>query len=489
MSDIVPQNRKKYMKLFSGKINDLASFYRAFLNTRREMGISMLILLFITFTLSIVFYLVEHNEQPDVFDSWWSCIVWAYSRYIEGGDGVFEGGPITVTGRTIAFLLGIIGIAIVAIPAGIIGSGFMDAISEEKREKELDMFRDNLELAFRELVNVAFREYLQEHPDLCHLNNGKSGYYLPAYVPLAKLQLRYGMDTKDVFETTAKYPEFRITNLAQMESEEKNPDDRFVVTHQLINRPYGCFINRNSKITIVAPSSVLETLTGWFAHYLAMAGGFNLISKETEPKLGDFDSYAGITKKVTVNGYTFEELMKNKTKNADKLKLYKQKVENREAFLNDLKAVCTGEDSWLIYLNTAIMNSTNTDEFHFTMSKANGSDPMVLDANLAKYQKLVDDMTLMAKEDFDYSVVQSNRYPLPIGFSGYKLKEKAPETVFNALKINVGAPAIKDNRRMILIYKMAQCINEALGGTGMIEYDAKYLTSRHYGLRDYHPTV
>lgn len=132
------------MKIYSGKINDFASFYRAFLNTRRELAVSLVILLCITFALSTVFYLVEHTEQPDVFDGWWSCAVWAYSRYIEGGDGVFEGGPVTVVGRTIAFMLGLIGIAIVAIPAGIIGSGFLDAIAEEKREKELDSFKENL---------------------------------------------------------------------------------------------------------------------------------------------------------------------------------------------------------------------------------------------------------------------------------------------------------------------------------------------------------
>lgn len=476
------------MKIYSGKINDLAAFCRAFLNTRRELAISMVILLCITFTLSTVFYLVEHTEQPGVFDGWWSCAVWAYSRYIEGGDGVFEGGPVTAIGRTIAFMLGLIGIAIVAIPAGIIGSGFLDAIAEEKREKELDSFKENLQLAFRELVNVAFREHIQQEPELCRLAKGKSGFYLPAYVPLSKVQLRYGMDMKDVYDTTVKYPEFRLANLAQMEPEESNPVDRFVITHQYINRPYGCFINRGSKITIVSPSSALEVMTGWFAHYLAMVGGFNLISKEIEPNVGDFDSFAAMTAEVKVNGYTYEELMKDKSKNSSKLKLYEKKVNNRTEFLKDLHTVCTGEDSWLIYLNTAIMNGTNTDEFHFTMSKANGKDPMVLDASVSKYQQLVECFAQMAKEEFNYSAVMSDRYPLPAGFSGYKLKQQKPGVVFNALKINIGAPAIKDSRRMILIYKMAQCINTVLGGNGMTDYDAEYLAHRHFGLRDYHPT-
>ncbi len=475
------------MKLFSGRINDFASFYKAFTNTRREMGISLLILFAITFSLSYIFYIAEHIAQPDVFDGWWSCIVWAYSRYIEGGDGVFEGGPVTVIGRTIAFLLGLIGIAIVAIPAGIIGSGFMDAIAEEKRNKELDEYKENMELAFREQVNVALREYLVSDPGLCPVANGKSGFYLPPFVPLTKLQMRYGMTLQDVFETSSKYPQFRIANLAAMRSDEENPDDRLVITHQYINRPYGCFINRGSKITIVAASSVLETLTGWFAHNLAMAGGFNLISKEVEPNVGDFDSYASMSNNVMVKGYSHEELLKAKSKNSKSLKLYEKKTENRKAFLSDLKSVCNGEDSWLIFINTATMNKSNTDEFHFSMSKVNGDQPTILESCMDTYQSLFNAFSNMVNNDFGYTAIQSKRYPLPVGFAAYIVKKESPEMRFNAFRLNIGAPTMFDNRKMILIYKMAKSINESLGGQGMTEYDANYLSIRHYGLREYNP--
>lgn len=469
------------------KMHELSAFRKAFMITQREMILSLCVLFVITFVMSLMFYLVEHKVQPDVFDSYGSCMVWAYSRYIEGGDGVFDGGPITIVGRIIAFLLGIIGIAIVAIPAGLIGSGFIDAIAEEKREKEIDGYKENLELAFRELVNVTLREYFQEHPDLCPFEKGKSGFYLPAFVPLAKVQIRHGMEIKDVFETAAKYPQFRIANLAAMHPKEENPADRLVLTHQLINTSYGCFIDRGSKITIVSPSSVLEALTGWFAHNLAMVGGFNLISKDIEPNLGDFDSFAAMTDSLKVNGYTYDELMKDKHKHAEKLKLYRQKENNRKEFLKDLRSVCKGEDSWLIFINTSIMSKSNTDEFHFTMSKANGTQPMVLDANLGQYERLITNFTEMVRSEFGYSAVQSSRYPLPAGFPAYKLKKETPDLAFNAFKVNIGAPVLLDARNLITIYRMAQSVNESLGGSGMTEYDAKYLTSRHFGLRDYNP--
>ena len=476
------------MNFYSGKINELASFYKAFVNTRREMFLSLIILLALTFVLSLVFYFFERMNQPEVFDSYWSCLVWAYSRYIEAGDGVFDGGPVTVIGRLIAFLLGVIGIAIVAIPAGLIGSGFMDAVAEEKREKEIEEYRDNLQLAFRELVNVAFREYSLEHPEYS-IGENKSGFYIPSFVPMAKIEMRYGMNNKDIFETAAKYPEFRIANLASMQSEEDNPNDRFVVTHQYINTSYGCCIDRDSRITIVSTSSVLETVTGWYGFYLAMIGGFNYISKEIEPNIGDFDSFAAMTEEIKVQGYSWKELNKDKSKNAEKIKLYKRKEQNRKDYLADVKKMCKGEDSWLIFINASIMNSSNTDEFHFSISKANGKDPMILDENISKYMQLFESFADMVSRDFGYSAIQSDRYRLPLGFTGYKIKKEEPTLKFNALKINIGSKVLLDNRRMIMVYKMAESINDSLCGAGIKDYDRKYLATRHFGLRDYHPEL
>lgn len=93
------------MRFYSGQINELKAFSRAFANTRREMIISLMGLFVVTFVLSMLFYIAECSVQPEVFDSYWSCFVWAYSRYIEGGDGVFDGGPVTVVEGLLLFCL------------------------------------------------------------------------------------------------------------------------------------------------------------------------------------------------------------------------------------------------------------------------------------------------------------------------------------------------------------------------------------------------
>ena len=45
------------------------------------------------------------------------------------------------------------GVAIFAVPAGLIGSGLTDAMDEEKREDELNGFRRRMQKAFRRSAN------------------------------------------------------------------------------------------------------------------------------------------------------------------------------------------------------------------------------------------------------------------------------------------------------------------------------------------------
>lgn len=44
--------------------------------------------------------------------------------------------PVTTIGRIVAMVSSFVGIAIVALPAGIITAGYMDAISEERNQGE-----------------------------------------------------------------------------------------------------------------------------------------------------------------------------------------------------------------------------------------------------------------------------------------------------------------------------------------------------------------
>ena len=456
------------MKLFSGKTNELASFYRAFLNTRREMAISMVILLLITLTLSVIFYMVEHSEQPDVFDSWWASIVWAYSRYIEGGDGVFEGGPVTIAGRTIAFMLGLIGIAIVAIPAGIIGSGFLDAIAEEKRNKEMEKFKKKIIKSFPVSESRNLKLWIAKNLPCAEgaWYEGVKFKFISNNISLAKLQLK-GMEIKDVLDVCERYPEFRVKNEASAKSTEEGKTDRYMLEYYPVNTPYGFFINRHSKVTIVSTSSTSELGTGNFSYYLAKFAGFNYISKDFNIDPDNPESYYNNRwTEPKVDDMTLEErLAAGETVSKQIREIYAKKKELREAFLNDLELLCKDEDHWVFCILSQIQNQDNPVNIHVAHSKADGQDSLVHDTE--KYKELLDTLTSNMQEHLQLSVEETKRYPLlkraTDGYCniGYKLQDDGCKC--NCMTLRVSSHLMHfDSRMRVAQFLLAKTIHDVL---------------------------
>lgn len=83
--------------------------------------------------------LVVFNVEPDSFNSFFDAIYWATVSLTTVGYGDIY--PITTVGRIVTMISSLFGIAIVALPAGIITSGYMEelkAMSENKGEDEKD---------------------------------------------------------------------------------------------------------------------------------------------------------------------------------------------------------------------------------------------------------------------------------------------------------------------------------------------------------------
>ena len=86
----------------------------------------------IGFTATLIYY-IERDAQPDVFrnigDGFWWCIV----TFTTTGYGDIY--PITGLGKLLGGIISLIGIAMIAIPTGIISSSFMNIIQSRAKEK------------------------------------------------------------------------------------------------------------------------------------------------------------------------------------------------------------------------------------------------------------------------------------------------------------------------------------------------------------------
>lgn len=74
--------------------------------------------------------LVIFNVEPETFPTFFDAVYWATVSLTTVGYGDIY--PVSTAGRVISMLSSVFGIAIIALPAGIITAGFLDRIREKK---------------------------------------------------------------------------------------------------------------------------------------------------------------------------------------------------------------------------------------------------------------------------------------------------------------------------------------------------------------------
>ena len=246
----------RYMKAFS-------ILSRAIRSKKQEMIVSLQFLTIVTLILSFILFFVEHEAQPEVYNNGWKSVVWAFAQYIGDPGGFADTPPITLTGRLIACVIGILGIAIFAVPAGLIGSAFTDIMDSDRREEEIKECKVNLHLAFER--------------KLCRYTRYQIA---PLNLSIQEIIAKMGMTENDIIETVKESEDFRIINIATTVPVDERPMDKLAVEHFVVNRPYGYKLDRGSKVTIVAPTSFIDPVVGVYSYYFAKLGGFNFISRE-----------------------------------------------------------------------------------------------------------------------------------------------------------------------------------------------------------------
>jgi len=92
---------------------------------------------------------VEHEAQPERFDSipsalWGGIVTMTTVGY---GDLV----PVTGVGRLVGAVVSLLGVGIVALPAGLLAAGFSDSIQREQRKHHLS------ERDLQDLIEAGFR--------------------------------------------------------------------------------------------------------------------------------------------------------------------------------------------------------------------------------------------------------------------------------------------------------------------------------------------
>lgn len=230
---------------------------------KSELSISMQILLLLTFILSVLLHKVESAAQPDDFSSIWHAMLWSMSQYIGDIGGYADFAPITAAGKLLATCVGILSIAIFAVPSGIIASGFVEEMEEEKQTAEINGHVQLIESSFASKKIAALnRVPLPERKRT-----------------LPFLQSKLELTPEEIMMA------IRASDQLRLKFEKSSPDlkvyDMTVVEHFEKNRPYGFEIPAEAgRVHIINPQGRAERGITHFALSMGKAGGHHVVSNE-----------------------------------------------------------------------------------------------------------------------------------------------------------------------------------------------------------------
>lgn len=114
--------------------NAIERFSRAFAIAREEIVVFAVVTVILLFFSGIGIYYFEHDAQPEVFSSIFHSLWWAMVTLTTVGYGDMV--PITAGGRLFTFFMLLIGLGIVAVPAGLLASALNKARRDEDNEAD-----------------------------------------------------------------------------------------------------------------------------------------------------------------------------------------------------------------------------------------------------------------------------------------------------------------------------------------------------------------
>lgn len=103
---------------------------RVIVNVIKKQKDSLLAVLSLAIAYILISALIIFNVESKTFDTFFNAVYWATESLTTMGYGDIY--PVSVAGQVITMLSSIFGIAIVALPAGIITAGYIEEIRKEK---------------------------------------------------------------------------------------------------------------------------------------------------------------------------------------------------------------------------------------------------------------------------------------------------------------------------------------------------------------------
>lgn len=247
---------------------------RAIIKKQTELVKSALVVIVTTIFLSVLLYEVENDfefgavgeqsktKMKDIF----TAMTWAFAVFVDDATGHIDGGlsPSTSLGKLIAAIIGLLKIGIVVIPTGIIATGFMEVVEENKLQGQYKLLKE----AFRKKFNDILGMEIFERPRT-----------------VFTLKDALFIHENNLFTIMENTKGFRV-RAVQSDEQEKYVDTNLIehYAYQELT-DYGGKIDRaDGKHIIISPNSNADVGIGYFSYCLSELLHADFVSNELYQK-------------------------------------------------------------------------------------------------------------------------------------------------------------------------------------------------------------
>jgi len=119
----------------------ISRLHRAFIISKEELMLFSFVALIVLYLSAVGIYYFENDVQPDKFTSVFHSLWWAVATLTTVGYGDVY--PVTVGGKIFTFLILMVGLGIVSVPAGLISSSMTQVREEDNRNKSAASINDD----------------------------------------------------------------------------------------------------------------------------------------------------------------------------------------------------------------------------------------------------------------------------------------------------------------------------------------------------------
>jgi voltage-gated potassium channel len=240
------------------------SISEAFQSKKEEIFVTLLAVVLLSLSLSAVMFHYEQAAGSNAFRSILEVFVWSIGKYTGDYGSIAQASPVSLMGKFIATANGLLGIALFAIPAGLLASAFIDQLAERRKLEDIGKRKEKIEELFRDSSG-----------------GGKHFKYRAHWRNLSMdtLQSKLLLSEDEIFET------IRLAESLRFRAMKSGPtalyNDTRIIEWSDVNTSYGYrSINKLSRLFLVNPCGESERCISHFSYSVSQSMEISYFSRE-----------------------------------------------------------------------------------------------------------------------------------------------------------------------------------------------------------------